>query len=730
MQLKKIISIGLIASLVSPVLTTGKVLAEETQTPVDTSKQEISVVPDIEFQRLIRTMLRLPDDAVITKEVMENLTNLSIGSSKITDFTGLEFAINVTNIRINDQKLDSSTFPDLSGLSLLTHIDLDRTESDNVIIEKLANITSLQSINIQRNPQITDVSVLAKLPNLQALNIQFNGVSDFTWVKNAPKLTRLSATGQNTGRDNAAVNLMRSKLIYDSERKTITLPFAEFPKQLTNFDGYTPPFSTALSDTYFVFDGVEMGADRLTIDTNGLTINQIEPDAYENATSFIYNARYNNPFGTYEIPAGFTFYAISAGTYYQSFAIENDPIAGAPVNVRYVDEENNELAPVEELNGNVNEDYQAQEKEIPDWVLKEVPDNASGLFTTEAQTVTYVYEKKAGESVTVEYITEDGEVLAPPDELNGKLGESYSTIPKVVENWSLKVTPDNANGTFSKDAQLVTYVYEKEEGAPVTVYYQDEAGNELAPAEQLSGKLDFPYSTSGKELAGWVVKEIPTNAEGLFTNKTQTVVYIYEKATAAPITVYYQDEEGHDLIPSEQVDGKLDAPYEASSKEIAGWVLKTSPENAKGLFTDKAQNIIYIYKKASGAPVTVDYQDTEGSKLIPSEQLNGQLDATYETMAKSFVGWKLKEVPTNAKGLFTSKTQSVVYIYQKQQTGSSISQIQPPFKKANQLPITSKASKNSLPETGEKQSLNYSLAGVGIMGLAVLAILRKRTKNK
>lgn len=662
MQLKKIISIGLIASLVSPVLTTGKVIAEETQTSVDTSNQEISVVPDVEFQRLIRTTLRLADDAIVTKEVMENLTSLSIGSSKITDFTGLEYAINVTNIRINGQALDSSLFPDLSGLSLLTHIDLDRTESDNVIIEKLANITSLQSINIQRNPQITDVSVLANLPNLQALNIQFNGVSDFRWVNDAPKLTRLSATGQNTGRDNAAVNLMRSKLIYDSERKTITLPFAEFPKQLTNFDGYTPPFSTALSDTYFVFDGVEMGADRLTIDTNGLTINQIEPDAYENATSFIYNARYNNPFGTYEIPVGFTFYAISAGTYYQSFAIENDPIAGAPVNVHYVDEENNELAPVEKLNGNVNESYQAQEKDIPDWVLKEVPDNVSGLFTTDVQTVTYVYEKKDGE--------------------------------------------------------------------PVTVYYQDEAGNELAPAEQLSGKLDFPYSTSEKELAGWVVKEVPANAEGLFTDKNQTVVYIYEKATAAPITVYFQDEEGHDLIPSEQLDGKLDAPYEASIKEIAGWVLKTSPENTKGLFTDKAQTIVYIYEKANGAPVTVDYQDTEGSKLSPSEQLTGQLDATYETMAKSFIGWELKQVPTNAKGLFTSENQSVVYIYQKQQPGTSISQIQPPFKTANPLPATAKVSKNSLPETGEKQSLNYSLAGVGIMGLAVLAILRKRTKNK
>lgn len=594
MQLKKIISIGLIASLVSPVLTTGKVIAEETQTSVDTSNQEISVVPDVEFQRLIRTTLRLPDDAIVTKEVMENLTSLSIGSSKITDFTGLEYAINVTNIRINGQTLDSSLFPDLSSLSLLTHIDLDRTDSDNVIIEKLANITSLQSINIQRNPQITDVSVLAKLPNLQALNIQFNGVSDFRWVNDAPKLTRLSATGQNTGRDNAAVNVMRSKLIYDSERKTITLPFAEFPKQLTNFDGYTPPFSTALSDTYFVFDGVEMGADRLTIDTNGLTINQIEPDAYENATSFIYNARYNNPFGTYEIPVGFTFYAISAGTYYQSFAIENDPIAGAPVNVHYVDEENNELAPVEELNGNVNESYQAQEKDIPDWVLKEVPDNVSGLFTTDVQTVTYVYEKKAGE----------------------------------------------------------------------------------------------------------------------------------------PVTVYYQDEEGHDIIPSEQLDGKLDAPYEASIKEIAGWVLKTSPENTKGLFTDKPQTIVYIYEKANGAPVTVDYQDTEGSKLSPSEQLTGQLDATYETMAKSFVGWELKEVPTNAKGQFTSENQSVVYIYQKQQPGTSISQIQPPFKTANPLPATAKVSKNSLPETGEKQSLNYSLAGVGIMGLAVLAILRKRTKNK
>ncbi|WP_253247473.1 MucBP domain-containing protein, partial [Listeria monocytogenes] len=46
--------------------------------------------------------------------------------------------------------------------------------------------------------------------------------------------------------------------------------------------------------------------------------------------------------------------------------------------------------------------------------------------------------------------------------------------------WTVKTTPNNATGVFTNSKQTVTYVYEKADGAPVTVKYVDGDGNELA----------------------------------------------------------------------------------------------------------------------------------------------------------------------------------------------------------------------------------------------------------
>ncbi|WP_149667806.1 MucBP domain-containing protein, partial [Listeria monocytogenes] len=49
--------------------------------------------------------------------------------------------------------------------------------------------------------------------------------------------------------------------------------------------------------------------------------------------------------------------------------------------------------------------------------------------------------------------------------------------------------------------QTVTYVYEKADGAPVTVKYVDGDGNDLATSDTLNGKIDAPYQTSAKSLS-------------------------------------------------------------------------------------------------------------------------------------------------------------------------------------------------------------------------------------
>ncbi|WP_346401605.1 MucBP domain-containing protein, partial [Listeria monocytogenes] len=110
---------------------------------------------------------------------------------------------------------------------------------------------------------------------------------------------------------------------------------------------------------------------------------------------------------------------------------------------------------------------------------------------------------------------------------------------------------------FTNSKQTVTYVYEKADGAPVTVKYVDADGNDLATSDTLNGKIDAPYQTSAKSLSGW------------FTNSKQTVTYVYEKADGAPVTVKYVDGDGNDLATSDTLNGKIDAPYQTSAKSLS-----------------------------------------------------------------------------------------------------------------------------------------------------------------
>ncbi|WP_267675305.1 MucBP domain-containing protein, partial [Listeria innocua] len=148
-----------------------------------------------------------------------------------------------------------------------------------------------------------------------------------------------------------------------------------------------------------------------------------------------------------------------------------------------------------------------------------------------------------------------------------------------------------ASGQFGDSDTTVTYVYEKADGAPVTVKYVDGDGNELATSDTLNGKIDAPYQSTAKSITGWAVKTTPANANGVFTNANQTVTYVYEKADGSPVTVKYVDGDGNELATSDTLNGKLDAPYQSTAKSITGWAVKTTPANANGVFTNANQTV-------------------------------------------------------------------------------------------------------------------------------------------
>lgn len=131
------------------------------------------------------------------------------------------------------------------------------------------------------------------------------------------------------------------------------------------------------------------------------------------------------------------------------------------------------------------------------------------------------------EDVTVKYVDENKKTLLPDVTLSGVVGEPYTTQEEPIAGYTLKEIQGDKTGTFSDTPQEVVYVYKRSDAAPVTVRYEDTEGNQLAEPTILNGKVGLPYESEAKELSGWTVSQIPSNAKGMFSTTAQEVIYVY-----------------------------------------------------------------------------------------------------------------------------------------------------------------------------------------------------------
>ncbi len=149
---------------------------------------------------------------------------------------------------------------------------------------------------------------------------------------------------------------------------------------------------------------------------------------------------------------------------------------GNPITVSYLDTSKRSLAPDISLKGKIGADYKVTTKTIPGYIVKEVPDNATGVFTDQPQNIEFISSAdpesnsiitpiKAAD-VTVYYQDENGNQIAPETVLQGNVGDGYTTGTVEIPDYTLKVRPENATGFFSTDPQSVTYIYARNNAIP------------------------------------------------------------------------------------------------------------------------------------------------------------------------------------------------------------------------------------------------------------------------
>ena len=167
-------------------------------TPPEQKPDTVFQIPDANLRAAIAEALGKSPNAPITVEEMEKLKEIYIGSRGIRDLTGLQFATNLSRLKIDHNAAISDLSPlaglinlksiqmfdsSVSDLSLLAGlIKLERMDFEHAYISDLSplvGLTSLKSLDFSVN-DISDISPLARLTELTRLNLSFNDISDIS----------------------------------------------------------------------------------------------------------------------------------------------------------------------------------------------------------------------------------------------------------------------------------------------------------------------------------------------------------------------------------------------------------------------------------------------------------------------------------------------------------------------------------------------------------------------
>jgi hypothetical protein len=155
-----------------------------------------SLFKDPNLETAIRQALNIPE-AEITIQNMALLTAFDAGGKNISDLTGLEFAANLTDLRLTDNSIND--------------------------INPILNLKNIQYLNLSNNKNLS-LKNLVKLTNLYHLKINYIKIVSLDSLKNNIALRYLSLTGDSISDLNPLTNLNNLDTLYADVNNIQTLP--------------------------------------------------------------------------------------------------------------------------------------------------------------------------------------------------------------------------------------------------------------------------------------------------------------------------------------------------------------------------------------------------------------------------------------------------------------------------------------------------------------------------
>lgn len=156
--------------------------------------------PDPSLKAAVEEALWISDPTPVD---MLGLTRLAVIAEGITDLTGLEYATNLQTLILSNNK-NISDISVLAGLGNLETLMVNQNQIDDV--SALSGLNNLRHLDIHHN-RITDISVLSALHDLQRLSLHENPISDISVLAGLSRLRELRLLDTQVSDISALANL-------------------------------------------------------------------------------------------------------------------------------------------------------------------------------------------------------------------------------------------------------------------------------------------------------------------------------------------------------------------------------------------------------------------------------------------------------------------------------------------------------------------------------------------
>ncbi|MFC6290337.1 MucBP domain-containing protein [Levilactobacillus angrenensis] len=306
----------------------------------------------------------------------------------------------------------------------------------------------------------------------------------------------------------------------------------------------------------------------------------------------------------------------------------------------------------------------------------------SVTYSDPTPTVRILWNGATSASVNGDHITYSGirnQIL--PGQTYNPIAEQFPNLIQEDYTYFLNASFNDSNDGIV--ILLVTPYIQADEAQNVTVNYVDEAGNTLADSDTLTGLVGESYTAAPKEFKGYTLTATPANATGTFSDKAQTVTFVYKEATST-VTVHYQDEQGATIKPDDVQTGKVGDAYTIDHPAISGYTYKETVGEAAGDYAETPTEVTFIYTKDSTVTpptnpeqtitVTVHYQTADGTQVAPDVVITGKTGDAYTTSPATNVldGYELVSTPANATGTMGDSDITVTYLYTNTGDGDQV----------------------------------------------------------